>query len=174
MAIYDVSNPTYNNKMRKLEKSDPAHANLFNPLFQQLLENDECLKHMIEIISRLFDCTYESRFNLLNIPVGCIVIDKTLILPERLGNVDDENKTLVLLKGIDIGGNDEGITTETIFPIATKNRLGGVKIGEGITVEEDGTISTNIDISAEKAATLIEANMEEYTPEEIRELFKQV
>ncbi len=44
MANYDVSNPTYNNNIRKLEKSDPAHANIFNPLFQQLLENDECLK----------------------------------------------------------------------------------------------------------------------------------
>lgn len=44
MANYDVPNPTYNNNIRKLEKSDPAHANIFNPLFQQLLENDECLK----------------------------------------------------------------------------------------------------------------------------------
>lgn len=44
MANYDVSNPIYNNNIRKLEKSDPAHANIFNPLFQQLLENDECLK----------------------------------------------------------------------------------------------------------------------------------
>ncbi len=44
MANYDVSNPIYNNNIRKLEKSDPAHANIFNSLFQQLLENDECLK----------------------------------------------------------------------------------------------------------------------------------
>ena len=44
MANYDVSNPIYNSSMRKLEQSDPAHANIFNLLFQQLLENDECLK----------------------------------------------------------------------------------------------------------------------------------
>lgn len=46
MANYDVSNPKYSNEIRKLEKSDPAHANMFNPMFQQLLENDEALKHI--------------------------------------------------------------------------------------------------------------------------------
>ena len=46
MAKYDVSNHRYSNQMRMLEKSDPAHANIFNPMFQQLLKNDECLKHI--------------------------------------------------------------------------------------------------------------------------------
>lgn len=46
MANFDVSNPKYSKEMRMLEKSDPAHANTFNPLFKQLLENDESLKHM--------------------------------------------------------------------------------------------------------------------------------
>lgn len=36
--------PAYNNKMRKLQVDDPAHAELFNTLFAQLLENDEYLK----------------------------------------------------------------------------------------------------------------------------------
>jgi len=30
--------------MRKLEVTDPGHADLFNPMFQQLLENDKFLK----------------------------------------------------------------------------------------------------------------------------------
>lgn len=46
MANFDVSNPVYSNELRMLEKSDPAHANMFNPLFQQLLENDESIKHI--------------------------------------------------------------------------------------------------------------------------------
>lgn len=46
MADFNVSNPTYSNKIRMLEKSDPAHANIFNPMFQQLLENNEAIKHM--------------------------------------------------------------------------------------------------------------------------------
>lgn len=46
MANFNVSDPKYSKDIRMLEKSDPAHANIFNPMFQQLLENDEAIKHM--------------------------------------------------------------------------------------------------------------------------------
>lgn len=46
MANFDVSNPVFSTEMRMLEKSDPAHANTFNPLFEQLLKNDMALKHI--------------------------------------------------------------------------------------------------------------------------------
>lgn len=40
MANFDTTNPMYNAVMRKLETTDPAHADLFNSLFGQLLNND--------------------------------------------------------------------------------------------------------------------------------------
>lgn len=46
MANFDVSNPQFSGEMRMLEKSDPAHANTFNPMFEQLLKNDMALKHI--------------------------------------------------------------------------------------------------------------------------------
>lgn len=58
-----------------------------------------------------------------------------------------------------------------ILPTAKKDRLGGVKIGQGIDVAEDGTISTDISTSAEKAAAMIEANTEGFSDEEIKALF---
>lgn len=47
----------------------------------------------------------------------------------------------------DVTLDDFTITTGYTLPTATANRLGGVKIGEGITVNSDGTISVNVDLS---------------------------
>ena len=35
------NNPVFKNTMRKLETSDRAHANVFNALFETLLDNDK-------------------------------------------------------------------------------------------------------------------------------------
>lgn len=41
MSYFELSeNPIFNSQMRKLEKTDPASADLFNLLFKQLLENE--------------------------------------------------------------------------------------------------------------------------------------
>ena len=41
MSYFELSeNPEFNSQMRKLEKTDPAAADLFNTLFKQLLENE--------------------------------------------------------------------------------------------------------------------------------------
>lgn len=45
MSEFDISGAKFNEHMRMLEPTDPAHANTFNPLFQQLLENDVALKN---------------------------------------------------------------------------------------------------------------------------------
>ncbi len=45
MADFKIpENPTYDNKMRMLETSDPAHADLFNGMYGQIIENCEFLK----------------------------------------------------------------------------------------------------------------------------------
>lgn len=49
MANLDVKGPPlYSNEIRKLEVTDPAHADLFNPIHAQLLENEEYLKQELE------------------------------------------------------------------------------------------------------------------------------
>lgn len=38
----------YNSELRKLEPTDPAHADTFNPLFKQLINNDAYLKEYVD------------------------------------------------------------------------------------------------------------------------------
>lgn len=63
-------------------------------------------------------------------------------------------------KGVVIGGGGSGGGGGTyVLPTATGDRLGGVKIGGGIDVEEDGTISTNVESTAEHAADIAEESI---------------
>lgn len=49
MADFNIkNNPVFKNTMRKLETSDRAHANVFNALFETLLDNDNSLKKSLE------------------------------------------------------------------------------------------------------------------------------
>ncbi len=41
--------PEYNDEMRMLEPTDPGHANVFNPLIAQLLNNDNFLKAIVDL-----------------------------------------------------------------------------------------------------------------------------
>lgn len=89
----------------------------------------------------------------------------------------DETKTLVISTQSsdwigDTGGTgDGGGGAAYILPAATERRLGGVKIGDGIDVTTDGTISTDVTAIAEAAAAAVEENTEEYTADEIQALF---
>lgn len=47
MSYFDVSNATFNEQLRMLETTDPAHADVFNPIFSQLIENDVSLKEAV-------------------------------------------------------------------------------------------------------------------------------
>lgn len=54
--------------------------------------------------------------------------------------VADLNATAALLYGSGVSGGGSGIG---VLPIATRLTLGGVKIGDGVNVASDGTISTD-------------------------------
>lgn len=43
MAYHEISNPVFNGLLRKLEASDPNHADIFNAAFRQLIGNDKAL-----------------------------------------------------------------------------------------------------------------------------------
>lgn len=74
------------------------------------------------------------------------------------------------------GGNDDPPyqpPSEYELPVASETTLGGVKIGDGVGITEDGVISVDLKDAAEDAAKLVESNMEEYTDDEIKGLFNQ-
>lgn len=101
---------------------------------------------------------------------------ETICIPEEVTNYDEETETLELAPGIPIapytpggGGGGGGY----VLPVATATRLGGVKIGEGINVRSDGTISINAQQTAEAAADLVERNATEPSDEQIDDLFSE-
>lgn len=47
MSYFDVSNATFNEQLRMLETTDPAHADVFNLILGQLIENDVSLKEAV-------------------------------------------------------------------------------------------------------------------------------
>lgn len=51
MAYFDVEGAAFNEQLRMLETTDPAHANTFNPLFRQLINNDVALKEAFSELS---------------------------------------------------------------------------------------------------------------------------
>ncbi len=56
MADFKIpENPTYDNKMRMLETSDPANADLFNGMHGQILENCEHLKKQGDALREEFN-----------------------------------------------------------------------------------------------------------------------
>lgn len=75
--------------------------------------------------------------------------------------------------GDDDGSNEnkEPATGITI-PSASKDELGLVKVGQGLTIDKDGTLNVDIESTAEKAANIIEKDMIEPTDDEIDNLFK--
>lgn len=101
------------------------------------------------------------------------LLQNTLILSQAIPVFELEGKTLVISRGAWGGGTGGGGGggSAYILPAATERRLGGVKIGDGIDVTTDGTISTDVTAIAEAAAAAVEENTEEYTADEIQALF---
>ena len=44
MSYFDITNATFNERMRVLEETDPCLAEIFNKLLEQLIKNDVALK----------------------------------------------------------------------------------------------------------------------------------
>ncbi|EGO86969.1 hypothetical protein G8S49_01565 [Clostridium botulinum C] len=48
MANFDVSNAKFNREIRKMEVTDPCHADTFNNVFKTLINNDVALNSQYE------------------------------------------------------------------------------------------------------------------------------
>ena len=110
---------------------------------------------------------------IIELGLNCVVDGEVVTIPSEMSDWQAESEMLTLAnQGIpSIGGGISGGNIGYILQPATPQRLGGVKIGQGLDIDSDGTISVNVETSAEKAAALVEANMEEFSSEEIQLLF---
>lgn len=75
--------------------------------------------------------------------------------------------TLISIGGV--AGGDGAGAGSYILPVASADRLGGVKIGEGVDVEHDGTISVDSNAIADTVTGKVAA-----TPEEVRKMLEEV
>ena len=64
MSYFDISGATFDENLRKLETSDPAHADVFNSLLGQLINNDVALK---EAVTKFAASKNEQALFLLNL-----------------------------------------------------------------------------------------------------------
>lgn len=64
MSYFDVNNATFNERLRMLETTDRNHADVFNELFGQLIENDVALK---EAVTKFAGTKNEQALFLLNL-----------------------------------------------------------------------------------------------------------
>ena len=110
---------------------------------------------------------------IIELGLNGVVDGEVVTIPSEMSDWQAESEMLTLAnQGIpSIGGGISGGNIGYILQPATPQRLGGVKIGQGLDIDSDGTISVNVETSAEKAAALVEANMEEFSSEEIQLLF---
>ncbi len=103
------------------------------------------------------------------------IIDEALTEVSGRGIVyEGETKTLSLSGGGTLGGGSSGGGSSGggegyILPVATKSRLGGVIIGEGISSEGDGRISPDYDSVVAKVAESYEA----ITEDDIKQAFEK-
>ena len=48
MSYFDISDAQFNPELRRLETTDPNHADVFNALYGQLIKNDVALKSVTD------------------------------------------------------------------------------------------------------------------------------
>ena len=153
------------------ETSDPAHADIINTPTKQIHQNT-----MVNqlLIAGMFGFRYDEEFRLIANPLSCHVEGDLILIPKMLAEYDPETRLLKLKDGTGIVPYTPGSGGGAyVLPPATRERLGGVKVGNGIDVEMDGTISVNVETTAEAAADIVEKNAEEYSDDQIDELFEE-
>ncbi len=175
MREYTLNNPAFFDKITITEPTDTNHADNINAapiqIFQNTLVNHLLLKTLLELMT---GCKYDAENEIIDLGLNCALDGEIVTIPSELSDWQAESETLSLSnQGIpSISGGISGGNIGYILQPATPQRLGGVKIGQGLDIDSDGTISVNVNTSAEKAAALVEANMQEFSNEEIQSLFR--
>lgn len=174
MREYTTDKPEFSASIQVVETTDPAHADNINAATIQLLQNTLVLSSILGGILAVA----------VNEGVLCLprVLDtdysgETLVLPDgsdKYYKADEEMEISAdTIAGYVSGGG--GSSGAYVLPVATPTTLGGVKIGSGIDVTKDGTISTDVEASSDAAAEAVEKQLTEQigdiSQEEVEDLF---
>lgn len=203
MANHNIKDPPeFNPDLRMLETTDPAHADMFNALFDILINNDiyllnrsaaRILRMDIVIPANGWDAdtdtngAYALRFDVSGDGITEDMIPFLILYPESqeiakgcdlcttsrsvdgalrvyANQVPEAEMKGSLFLICETGGTGSTGTGAYELPIATESQLGGVKIGENISIETDGTISIK-DESIIEEISAPEADVEEMLDE---------
>lgn len=175
MTNYQSTDPVFSYTIPITETTDRAHADNINAAPIQLLQNTVVLAAML---SGLISISYDEDREILVIPsaIPAYVEKETLYLPEGMATVEDETMELSagsIGSSLIISGGS-GASGDYVLPAATATTLGGVKVGEGLTVTSDGTLSADLKSLAEDseaAAAIVKAGTEDMTDDEVEGAF---
>ena len=117
---------------------------------------------------KVYETSDPAHADLLNVPLMQIhqnTLVALAVMPKY--KYDEETRGIIISLGADAGGG----VVPFYLPIATATTLGGVKIGKGINVAEDGTINADLNDMAEDVATIVEENSTHPSRDEIDSLW---
>lgn len=99
------------------------------------------LESLTEMFAGLFGFSYvEERSEILNL-IGCSIDGETVRIPEEVAQYGADGEVITLMQSATVIPSGGG--GAYVLPIATAERLGGVKIGSGVSATGDGTISVD-------------------------------
>ncbi len=172
MKDYTTATPAFSDTIMEPETTDLAHPDSFNPAYEQLLQNTLANR---QLVAGLFGFSYEESSEAVINWLGASYQDdesEAIWISESAAKMDEELEIVTLAVGTSITPYFPEGGGEYVLPTATVSRLGGVKIGENVNVESDGTISVDADEStAEAAAEIVEKNATEPSNSDIDNLF---
>ena len=151
MKKYKNASPVFTEEIDIMENTDPVNADEVTTVpIKQLADNTRFNYSLIErmanrlqkledLVRRLFAFSYDDDSE--TIVAGdneTEYADETITIPSDLAEYTEETETITLS-----GGSTGGGGGAYILPTATASRLGGVKIGSGVNISQDGTISVD-------------------------------
>lgn len=169
MKSYTNADPVFSDTIQITEITDPAHADLINEAPIQLLQNTLVLS---SIIGALMAISISDTTLILPNSIAAYYQDETLFLPDGMVSVEDETlelSTSSILGSLPGGGESSG---SYVLPIASGTQLGGIKVGSGLDITDDGVLSADLSfISKEDAEAIVANGTEDMTDQEIDECF---
>lgn len=183
MKKYKNTSPSFLDEIDIMERTDPVDAETVSTIPLKQLHDNTAANHGLiktltirvqqleDLIRRLFAFSYDETTETIYTNDEGVEYDsdtETITLPDELAAYTDEDETITLSGGTGGGGGG----SVYILPTATATRLGGVRIGENVNVESDGTISVDTDETASAAADIVEQNATQPSDSDIDGLFE--
>lgn len=122
---------------------------------------------------------YDTRSLIAHYYTYCHLVEDTVYIPELLAVYDPESRNITLVEGtlkIPMGEDSKSrgsgsSSSDYSLPSATTYRLGGVIVGNGLSVGIDGTLSVDMEATAAGVAGIIDRDAVSPTNAEIDAMF---